>query len=202
MVGRPSIVTVKRMSALPMRLHSAEPSRGAVRDRGQPVRRPRRRHQHHAPAAAGPGGRGRPPGPQPVRRRGGHRRHPGGRPGGGRQLLPGRPRRVLHATWSTGCGPRGGATSGSTAGGGGTIVAAEIDELQRYGVARIFSPQDGQAMGLAGHGQHHGRRVRPAPAPARRRRTSRRCSAGDQRALARVITAVETGALDAGRPAT
>ena len=30
-------------------------------------------------------------------------------------------------------------------GGGGTIVAAEIAELQAYGVARIFSPQDGQA---------------------------------------------------------
>src|SRR5213083_2779236 len=34
-------------------------------------------------------------------------------------------------------------------GGGGTIVAAEIEQLHRYGVARIFSPQDGQAMGLA-----------------------------------------------------
>src|ERR1700757_1241617 len=34
-------------------------------------------------------------------------------------------------------------------GGGGTIVAAEIDYLHRYGVARIFSPQDGQALGLA-----------------------------------------------------
>src|SRR5579863_6701052 len=34
-------------------------------------------------------------------------------------------------------------------GGGGTIVAAEIEQLHQYGVARIFSPQDGQAMGLA-----------------------------------------------------
>ena len=34
-------------------------------------------------------------------------------------------------------------------GGGGTIVASEIAELQRYGVARIFSPQDGQELGLA-----------------------------------------------------
>src|ERR1700728_4092414 len=33
-------------------------------------------------------------------------------------------------------------------GGGGTIVAAEIAQLQAYGVARIFSPQDGQAVGL------------------------------------------------------
>src|SRR5688572_9396294 len=35
-------------------------------------------------------------------------------------------------------------------GGGGVIVPAEIDELERYGVARIFSPQDGQRLGLQG----------------------------------------------------
>ena len=35
-------------------------------------------------------------------------------------------------------------------GGGGVIVASEIDELQRYGVARIFSPEDGQRLGLQG----------------------------------------------------
>ena len=35
-------------------------------------------------------------------------------------------------------------------GGGGVIVAEEIAELQAYGVTRIFSPQDGQSMGLAG----------------------------------------------------
>jgi methylmalonyl-CoA mutase len=34
-------------------------------------------------------------------------------------------------------------------GGGGTIIAAEIKELHDYGVAHIFSPQDGQHMGLA-----------------------------------------------------
>ncbi|EIV95874.1 fused isobutyryl-CoA mutase/GTPase IcmF [Frankia sp. QA3] len=34
-------------------------------------------------------------------------------------------------------------------GGGGVIVPAEIELLQSRGVARIFSPQDGQAMGLA-----------------------------------------------------
>ncbi len=33
-------------------------------------------------------------------------------------------------------------------GGGGTITASEIRELHDYGVARLFSPQDGQAMGL------------------------------------------------------
>ena len=35
-------------------------------------------------------------------------------------------------------------------GGGGVIVADEIRELQAYGVARIYSPEDGQKMGLAG----------------------------------------------------
>src|SRR3989442_3804723 len=33
-------------------------------------------------------------------------------------------------------------------GGGGVIVPAEIEELHDYGVARIFSPQDGQRLGL------------------------------------------------------
>ncbi len=35
-------------------------------------------------------------------------------------------------------------------GGGGVIVPAEIAELQAYGVTRIYSPEDGQRMGLAG----------------------------------------------------
>jgi methylmalonyl-CoA mutase len=35
-------------------------------------------------------------------------------------------------------------------GGGGVIVRGEIAELQEYGVSRIYSPEDGQRMGLAG----------------------------------------------------
>ncbi|MBT9464335.1 fused isobutyryl-CoA mutase/GTPase IcmF [Hydrogenophaga sp.] len=35
-------------------------------------------------------------------------------------------------------------------GGGGVIVPSEIRELQEYGVTRIYSPEDGQKMGLAG----------------------------------------------------
>ena len=76
-------------------------------------------------------------------------------------------------------------------GGGGTIVAAEIARLQDYGVAHIFSPQDGQAMGLATmvnsmivECDHDW----PPP-------TSDDLEAllgGDQLALARVITAAET----------
>ena len=35
-------------------------------------------------------------------------------------------------------------------GGGGGVIVAEIKELHDYGVARIFSPEDGQKMGLQG----------------------------------------------------
>ncbi|HPW68458.1 MAG: fused isobutyryl-CoA mutase/GTPase IcmF [Desulfomonilia bacterium] len=39
-------------------------------------------------------------------------------------------------------------------GGGGVIVPEEIRELQDYGVAKIFSPEDGKAMGLKGMIDH------------------------------------------------
>ncbi len=45
---------------------------------------------------------------------------------------------------------RGGAHIQVFGGGGGVIVPSEIRELQGYGVARIYSPEDGQRMGLAG----------------------------------------------------
>jgi methylmalonyl-CoA mutase len=35
-------------------------------------------------------------------------------------------------------------------GGGGVILPHEIDDLHAYGIARIYSPDDGRAMGLAG----------------------------------------------------
>src|SRR5258705_5306971 len=35
-------------------------------------------------------------------------------------------------------------------GGGGTILPEEIKELQKYGIARIYHPDDGRAMGLQG----------------------------------------------------
>src|ERR1700709_52015 len=45
---------------------------------------------------------------------------------------------------------RGGENIRVFGGGGGVIVASEIAELQAYGVERIYSPEDGQRMGLAG----------------------------------------------------
>lgn len=35
-------------------------------------------------------------------------------------------------------------------GGGGTILPSEIEELHRYGITRIYSPDDGRRMGLQG----------------------------------------------------
>ncbi len=35
-------------------------------------------------------------------------------------------------------------------GGGGTILPEEIEELHKYGIARIYHPDDGRAMGLQG----------------------------------------------------
>ncbi len=35
-------------------------------------------------------------------------------------------------------------------GGGGTIHPAEIEELQQYGISKIYSPDDGRHMGLEG----------------------------------------------------
>ncbi|MDP2252371.1 MAG: methylmalonyl-CoA mutase family protein [Hydrogenophaga sp.] len=45
---------------------------------------------------------------------------------------------------------RGGQSIQVFGGGGGVIVPSEIRELQDYGVTRIYSPEDGQKMGLAG----------------------------------------------------
>src|SRR5439155_11740991 len=45
---------------------------------------------------------------------------------------------------------RGGAHIKVFGGGGGVIVPSEIEQLHDYGVARIFSPEDGQRLGLQG----------------------------------------------------
>src|SRR5438094_8340694 len=45
---------------------------------------------------------------------------------------------------------RGGENIKVFGGGGGVIVPSEIEELHAYGVTRIFSPEDGQRMGLVG----------------------------------------------------
>src|SRR6266536_2250200 len=45
---------------------------------------------------------------------------------------------------------RGGENIKVFGGGGGVIIPSEIEELHKYGVTRIFSPEDGQRLGLQG----------------------------------------------------
>src|SRR3989454_7951617 len=60
---------------------------------------------------------------------------------------------------------RGGANIRVFGGGGGVIIPSEIDELQKYGVMRIFSPEDGQRLRPPGLINEivTPRDVRPAP---------------------------------------
>ncbi|MBB2915470.1 methylmalonyl-CoA mutase [Streptosporangium becharense] len=82
-------------------------------------------------------------------------------------------------------------------GGGGVIVAEEIDRLHAHGVAGIFSPEDGQRLGLAGminkvvEACDVDLTAGEPPAVAG-------VVAGDQRSLARAITLLETGAAPDG----
>jgi methylmalonyl-CoA mutase len=69
-------------------------------------------------------------------------------------------------------------------GGGGVIVPAEIKELQDYGVARIYSPEDGQRMGL--QGMINDMLARCDFDPARK----------EPKTLAQTITALELGVID------
>ena len=85
-------------------------------------------------------------------------------------------------------------------GGGGVIVPAEIRELQGYGVGRIYSPEDGQRMGLAGMIGEMVMRCdkdlsgyAPTSIEALQGRTE-----AAWRALAQLITALENGQADAG----
>jgi len=90
---------------------------------------------------------------------------------------------------------RGGENIKVFGGGGGVIVADEVRDLQSYGVARIYTPEDGQKMGLQGMINDMVERCdedlsRYAP------RDLKGLKQGDRRALARIITALENGAAD------
>jgi len=81
-------------------------------------------------------------------------------------------------------------------GGGGVIVAAEIGELHGYGVARIYSPEDGQKMGLQGMINDMLAQCDFDPSQYAPREAAA-LAGGDRRALAQVITALELGTADA-----
>ncbi|MEE8397225.1 MAG: methylmalonyl-CoA mutase family protein, partial [bacterium] len=77
------------------------------------------------------------------------------------------------------------------AGGGGTIVAAESAELEAYGVARIYSPQDGRTMGLEGMVGHMLAQCDAAPPEIDWIAELERIPSRDPQALARCLTFVE-----------
>jgi methylmalonyl-CoA mutase len=82
---------------------------------------------------------------------------------------------------------RGGGHIQVFGGGGGVIVAEEIKELQAYGVARIYTPEDGQKIGLQGMINDMLQRCDFDP------------SRKEPQTLAQKITALELGVLDAKR---
>ncbi|WP_300453690.1 fused isobutyryl-CoA mutase/GTPase IcmF [Accumulibacter sp.] len=81
-------------------------------------------------------------------------------------------------------------------GGGGVIVPSEIDELHAYGVARIYSPQDGQSLGLQGMINEVVAKADvdlSALAPQDPEAVLAALKSGDRRQLARIITSLENG---------
>jgi len=82
-------------------------------------------------------------------------------------------------------------------GGGGTIAPDEIALLQRHGVERIYTPEDGRTLGLNGMIEDVFRRVRAARKPAF---TPGPVSCRDPITLARTITALEQSAGRDGAP--
>ena len=81
-------------------------------------------------------------------------------------------------------------------GGGGTIVPAEVKQLQDYGVARIFTPQDGQSLGLAAM-VNTMVAAADLPVVAPTAGDVEGLAGGDPVVLARVISALECGCLPA-----
>src|SRR6478735_5368240 len=80
-------------------------------------------------------------------------------------------------------------------GGGGVIVAAEIEQLHGDGVRRIFSPEDGQRMGLAAMVNTIIRECDRAPEAPSHDDVADALSGGG-RGLARLVSGIESGLVD------
>lgn len=90
-------------------------------------------------------------------------------------------------------------------GGGGTILPQEIEQLHAYGIERIYSPDDGRAMGLEGMIEDVIERCKAAlpeymAAPEQWDTTSPLGEAKDIRRLARAITLAESAAPNTAQP--
>ena len=95
---------------------------------------------------------------------------------------------------------RGGAHIKVFGGGGGVIVPSEIADLHAYGVARIFSPEDGQRLGLTGMilSMIQACDVDLSPyAPKKLDALTKGDMVERQRPLAQLITSLENGKTDA-----
>jgi methylmalonyl-CoA mutase len=75
-------------------------------------------------------------------------------------------------------------------GGGGTIAPHEVEELEAYGIEKIYTPDDGQKLGLDGMIEDVFRRVRASPRPLYE---GGAVSAENPVTLARAITLLEQG---------
>lgn len=76
-------------------------------------------------------------------------------------------------------------------GGGGTILPSEIEELHAYGITRIYSPDDGRAMGLQGMINDLIEKSDFPKGSFDANGTVEKLLEGDYRAVARLISAAE-----------
>jgi isobutyryl-CoA mutase len=94
-------------------------------------------------------------------------------------------------------------------GGGGTILPQEIDELHKYGITRIYSPDDGRKMGLEGmiedvinkcrlSNSSNGQSSDFWKAPEKWNKEMQLKEARDIRKIARAITQAESGIANNG----
>lgn len=93
---------------------------------------------------------------------------------------------------------RGGAHIKVFGGGGGVIVPSEIQDLHDYGVSRIFSPEDGQRLGLQGM---IGQMLQQCDADLSSHAPSDAAAVAGHaeanwRALSQLITSIESGSAD------
>jgi methylmalonyl-CoA mutase len=89
---------------------------------------------------------------------------------------------------------RGGENIRVFGGGGGVIVPEEIKELHAYGVTRIYSPHDGQKLGLEGMIKDM-LQLATHTLDGSAEDLLAKAQKGDRRALARLITLLEAGKL-------
>ncbi|MXW73747.1 MAG: methylmalonyl-CoA mutase family protein [Chromatiales bacterium] len=81
-------------------------------------------------------------------------------------------------------------------GGGGVIIPEEVRQLHEYGITRIYTPDDGQKMGLKGMVLDVFREARKALTGKMLQVEPDRLRHGDLAALSRAITCIERGLTD------